>query len=52
MSMSIALSPYALITFWYAPASSPALAQELSSLLPLAAAEGRDDVAAGGRGRC
>ena len=35
MSMSIALRPYALMAFWYAAASSPALPQELSSLLPL-----------------
>src|SRR5438445_181608 len=34
MSMSIALSEYALMTFWYAPASALALEQNSPSLLP------------------
>src|SRR5882757_10402340 len=35
MSMSIALSPYALITCWYAPASASGVEQFGPSLLPL-----------------
>ncbi len=46
MSMSIALSPYALMTFWYAAASSCAGAGKLQ-LVAAVAAEGGDDVAAG-----
>src|ERR1700730_1682871 len=34
MSMSRPLSPYALITFWYAPVSAPTLVQDRSSLVP------------------